>query len=257
MIVRSYFMGEKSFQVTCHAAAAHQRDEEAKTEEASGLEPMQKKKAAEERKEESKKEKEEDTAMTDVYKTDAEYEEERKASIAAAKKELAQLLDPKLAGGGPLMDVGIYPLNGMRLFSREDPAEFTAMVATRDHASHRFDGMEQTMEFTMKFPSGILASVGTSYGENMPGFLRIHGDKGTIELGPAFDYTGIHLRSLDPHVQADATSPDEQTFHFQLEAAHFAECIRTGATPKTPGEEGLKDMLAIEAIYRAAGHPIA
>lgn len=166
-------------------------------------------------------------------------------------------LDPKLAGGGPIMDVGIYALNAMRYFSREEPASFTAVVSTRDHTSHRFDGMEQTMEFTMTFPSGILASVGTSYGEDMPGFVRIHGDKGTIELGPAFDYTGIHLRSLNPKVHADATSPDEQTFHFQLEATHFAECVRTGATPRTPGEEGLKDLLAIEAIYRAAGHPIA
>ena len=166
-------------------------------------------------------------------------------------------LDPKLAGGGPIMDVGIYPLNAMRYFSREEPIAFTAVVSTRDHASHRFDGMEQTMEFTMTFPSGIVASVGTSYGEDMPGFVRIHGDKATIELGPAFDYTGIHLRSLDDKVHADATSPEEETFHFQLEAAHLAECIRTGTTPRTPGEEGLKDLLAIEAIYRAAGHPIA
>ncbi|KAL4793993.1 hypothetical protein BDV19DRAFT_208306 [Aspergillus venezuelensis] len=92
---------------------AHQRDEEAKTEEASGLEPMQKKKAAEERKEESKEEKEEDTAMTDVYKTDAEYEEERKASIAAAKKELAELLDPKLAGDDGTNKTGLYELRGV------------------------------------------------------------------------------------------------------------------------------------------------
>lgn len=166
-------------------------------------------------------------------------------------------LDPKLAGGGPIMDVGIYPLNAMRYFSREEPTAFTAAVSTRDHASGRFQGMEQTMEFTMTFPSGVAASVGTTYGANMPGFVRIHGSKGTLEIGPAFDYTGIHLRSLDPQVHADATSPDDETFHFQLEATHFANCIRSGATPRTPGEEGLKDLLAIEAIYRAAGHPIA
>ena len=166
-------------------------------------------------------------------------------------------LDPKLAGGGPIMDVGIYPLNAMRYFSREDPSAFTAAVATRDHTSGRFAGMEQTMEFTMTFPSGILASVRTSYGENMPGFLRIHGDKGVLELAPAFDYTGIHLKSLLPNLHADTTSPSEQTFHFQLEATHFADCIRANKTPRTPGEEGLQDLLAIEAIYRAAGHPIA
>ena len=166
-------------------------------------------------------------------------------------------LDPKLAGGGPIFDVGIYPLNAIRYLSREEPSAFTAAVSTRDHTTGRFRGMEQTMEFTMTFPSGILASIGTSYGESMPGVLRIHGDKGTLELAPAFDYTGIHLKSLAPGVAADTSSPNDQTFHFQLEATHFAQCIRNNATPRTPGEEGLKDMLAIEAVYRAAGHPLA
>ncbi len=167
-------------------------------------------------------------------------------------------LNPKLAGGGPIMDVGIYPLNAIRYFSREEPASFTAITATRDHTSGRFAGMEQTMQFTMQMPSGIIASLGTTYGASMPGILRIHGDKGTLELAPAFDYVGIHLKSYDTrNLHADTTSPMEETAHFQLEAEHFAQCVRTGATPRTPGEEGLKDLLAIEAVYRAAGHPIA
>ena len=58
-------------------------------------------------------------------------------------------------------------------------------------------------------------------------------------------------------MHADSTSPDEPTTHFQLEATHFAECIRSNTTPRAPGEEGLKDLLAIEAVYRATGHPIA
>ena len=35
------------------------------------------------------------------------------------------------------------------------------------------------------------------------------------------------------------------------------DCIRNNKEPEAPGEEGLKDMLGIEAIYRAAGAPIA
>ncbi|KAL4805827.1 hypothetical protein BDV18DRAFT_13503 [Aspergillus unguis] len=91
---------------------AHKREEEAKTEEATGLEPMQKKKATEERKEEAKA-KDEDTSMTDVYKTDAEYEEEKKASIIAAKKELAELLDPKVATDSGTNKTGLYELRGV------------------------------------------------------------------------------------------------------------------------------------------------
>jgi predicted dehydrogenase len=90
----------------------------------------------------------------------------------------------------------------------------------------------------------------------MPGFLRIHGDKGALELAPAYNYDGVHLVSLGGDY-VDITSQGDSVMHFVLEAEHFANCIRTGATPRTPGEEGLHDMLAIEAIYKAAGTPIA
>ncbi|KAL3472340.1 hypothetical protein BJX99DRAFT_235763 [Aspergillus californicus] len=92
---------------------ARQRDEDIKADEASGMEPMQKKKATEERKEEAKKPKDEDAAMTDVFKTDAEYEAERTASISAAKKELTELLDPQLAADSGTNTSGLYELRGV------------------------------------------------------------------------------------------------------------------------------------------------
>ncbi len=167
-------------------------------------------------------------------------------------------LDPKLAGGGPLMDIGIYPLNAIRFFTREDPVQASAFVSTRDTTSGRFKGMEESMVFNLRFNSGILATVGTTYGANMPSYVRIHGTKGSLEISPAVDYTGIHLTSMgnkDLHV--DTTSPMVDTFHFQLEAEHLAECIRTNKEPKTPGLEGLRDLSVMEAIYKAAGKPIA
>ena len=72
-------------------------------------------------------------------------------------------LDRKLAGGGPILDLGIYPLNAIRHITGEEPDAFTAVVSTRDK-SGRFASVEQSMEWTMKFPSGIIASCGCSYG---------------------------------------------------------------------------------------------
>lgn len=166
-------------------------------------------------------------------------------------------LTKKLGGGGSLMDVGIYPLNAIRYFTREEPVDFTAVTATRDHASGRFAEVEESIGWTMKFPSGIVASVSSSYGANVPGFVRVHGEKASIELAPAFSYDKIHLSGLDDNLHADSTSSSDETHHFRLEAEHFASCVRANIPPNTPGEEGLKDMLAIEAIYKAAGSPIA
>ncbi len=163
----------------------------------------------------------------------------------------------KLGGGGSLMDVGIYPLNNIRWILGEEPAAYTGVVSTRDRASGRFAEVEQSVSWTMKFPSGVIAALGSTYGSDMPPFLRIHGERGTLEITNAYAYTGVRLRGIGGGQRVDLSTPGDETNHFLLEAEHFADCVRTGATPKTPGEEGLADLRAIEAVYRAAGTPIA
>jgi predicted dehydrogenase len=165
-------------------------------------------------------------------------------------------LSKKLGGGGALMDLGIYPLNAIRLLTGEEPTDFTAIVTTRDH-SGRFAEVEQSMEWTMKFSSGILASCGCSYGQRGPSFLHINAGKGYLEVDPAFTYDGVHVHGEVNDRPFDRLGTGKLPFQFTIEAEHFADCIRSNKEPESPGEEGLKDMLAIEAIYKAAGAPIA
>ncbi len=166
-------------------------------------------------------------------------------------------LNRALGGGGALMDLGIYPLNAIRHIAAEEPSAVTAMIATRE-TSGRFSEVEQSMEWTMKFPSGIVASCGCSYGTDGNGFLNIYGDKGFIQMDPGFYYDGVRIRVFINYKQTiDEVGTGKMPFQFTLEADHFADCVRNNKEPESPGEEGLKDMIAIEAIYRAAGAPIA
>jgi predicted dehydrogenase len=165
-------------------------------------------------------------------------------------------LDKKLAGGGSLLDLGIYPLNAIRHITGEEPTDFTAVASTRDH-SGRFAEVEQSLEWTMKFPSGIIAACGCSYGARGPSYLSIHGDAGYLEMNPAFLYGSVHMGGEVNHQPVDELHSAPNTAQFTLEAEHFADCIRNNKQPLSPGEEGLKDMIAIEAIYKAAGRPIA
>jgi predicted dehydrogenase len=165
-------------------------------------------------------------------------------------------LDRKLAGGGPLLDMGIYPLNAIRHITGEEPTILTAAVSTTDH-SGRFTQVEQNLEWTMKLPSGITASCSCSYGASAPGFLRIVGDSGNVEFQPAFNYDGLRVHGTVNGKPLDIVSKEKNPYQFTLEADHFADCVRNNKQPLPTGEEGLKDMLAIEAIYRAAGKPIA
>ena len=166
-------------------------------------------------------------------------------------------LNRKFAGGGPIMDLGIYPLNAIRFITGEEPTEFTAVTSTMDKTPGRYIGIEESIEWTMKFPSGIVASCGSSYGDEGPAFLEINGDRGSLEVSPGYFYDSVHFRGQGRGGPFEETSPGRQPYQFVLEAKHFADCIRKNHEPNTPGAEGLKDMLAIEAIYRAAGHPIA
>ena len=165
-------------------------------------------------------------------------------------------LNRTLAGGGSLLDLGIYPLNAIRWISGEEPASFSAQVATK-LPGPRFASVEESVEFSMKFPSGTLASSGCSYGEDGANYLSIDGTKGNLWVEPAFGYQGLKFHGVTINGPVNQVSPGKQPYQFTAEADHFADCIRNNTEPATPGEEGLEDMRVIEAIYRTAGAPIA
>jgi len=168
-------------------------------------------------------------------------------------------LDRKLAGGGPLMDVGIYPLNTTRFLFGEEPGDIKANSSVIDHDG-RFDQVEENLAWIMKFPSGITASYNTTYGAQMPGFLRIFGSKGILTLEPAFGYEGTHLVARingpsrgQPGTTIDMPSPDKDPIEFVHEADYFANCIQNNLPVGPSGEEGLRDTRIMMDIYRASG----
>jgi predicted dehydrogenase len=161
-------------------------------------------------------------------------------------------LNKKLAGGGPLFDVGIYSLNACRYLTGEEPSQISAFASVIDRDG-RFNQVEENVSWTMKFPSGIVASCNTTYGANMTGYYRVYGSRGWLDANPAFYYDGLRLRAEFPGTQLDELNPARDPSHFVLQAEHFSHCIQNGLEPKTPGEEGLRDMRYITEIYRSAG----
>ncbi len=164
-------------------------------------------------------------------------------------------LDRKMAGGGPLMDVGIYCLNASRYLTGEEPHEIKANSSVIDHDG-RFNTVEENVSWTMKFPSGIVAACNTTYGGTMTGYFRVHGAKGALQMLPAFNYDGMHLTAeIGRTEKIDELSPNRDPIEFTWQTDHFADCIWNDKTPKTPGEEGLRDTELMSQIYQAAGLP--
>ena len=161
-------------------------------------------------------------------------------------------LNKKLAGGGPLFDVGIYSLNACRYLTGEEPEDIKAFASTIDHDG-RFNEVEENVSWTMRFPSGIVAACNTTYGAPMEGYYRVHGSKGWLHVDEAFSYDGLRLHADFSGTQLDEPNPSKDPSHFKAEADHFSHCVQNNLEPKSPGEEGLKDMRYITQIYRSAG----
>ena len=160
-------------------------------------------------------------------------------------------LTKKLAGGGPLMDVGIYSLNACRYLTGEEPVSVKAYSSVIDKDG-RFNEVEENLSWTMRFPSGIVATCTTSYGASLPGFYRVHGSKGMMHVEPAFGYDGLHLKAnIQGQPPIDEPNPAKDPAQFIPEADDLALSILQNREPKANGEEGLRDMHWIEAIYKA------
>ena len=164
-------------------------------------------------------------------------------------------LNRKLAGGGPLMDVGIYSLNACRQLTGEEPSDLAAFASVIDHDG-RFSEVEENLSWSMKFPSGVVASCATTYGARMNGFYAVQGPLGNLELDTAFNYEGQHLKATMGKTELDEPSVLRDPSQFTRQADYFADCIRKGTVPKSSGEEGLHDMELIARIYQSAGRSL-
>jgi predicted dehydrogenase len=158
-------------------------------------------------------------------------------------------LNPKLSGGGSLMDIGIYCVNTMRWLAGSNPTDATAAKWTDDPI--RFSGVEDSIAFRLTHPGGLVCQGTSSYSARAASFVQVHGDKGWAALNPAFAFE--EERRLFGKIQGHWF---EQKFkvidEFVLELDAFADGIRRGKDPEPDGLEGWRDIATVEAIYRSA-----
>lgn len=164
--------------------------------------------------------------------------------------------DKRRAGGGSLPDIGLYCLNFARFVTGEEPVEVSAW-AWSTSGDERFAEIEENIAWQMRFSSGVVARCSAAYDAHESRVARLHFQKATVRLDPAFAYKGLRLyvdrRSEQREdVEARQECIFDEASQFGAEIDHMAECILTGRRPATPGEEGLQDHRIMEAIYRSA-----
>ncbi len=149
----------------------------------------------------------------------------------------------KSLGGGAMYDMGVYPLNATRYSTGLEPIAVTARASTTRPAIYK--EVEETMYFELEFPGGITAVCETSFGKNMND-LQVTCSKGWYKLSPFQSYSGINGITSDGK-KLNATIPNQQARQMDDDALSIIN-----RTPMlVPGEEGLKDIRVVEAIYRS------
>ena len=147
------------------------------------------------------------------------------------------------AGGGALMDMGVYVVQGARYVTGMEPL----YVQAREEKlrPNVFAEVDETVYWTMEFPQGITATCKTSY--NAGGnHLRVEAEKGWFELTAAYRYGGMAGATskgplnFDPNINQQAAQMDD-----------FALCIKENKPTRVPGEMGRQDIRVIVAIYRS------
>ncbi len=155
-------------------------------------------------------------------------------------------LDPKLSGGGAMMDIGIYSINGARYMIGEEPIWVTAQETKNDPVKFK-EGIDETIQFQMGFPGGAVASCLSTYAVSHLDRFFLNGIEGFAEMQPSTGYGPIKARTHKgplnlPHITHQTVQMDK-----------MAEIILENKSPKIPvdGEEGVKDMKIIDAIFKA------
>ncbi len=152
-------------------------------------------------------------------------------------------LTQKYAGGGPLMDVGIYVIQALCYTTGMQPIAVTAQEGPKTDPE-RFSEVEQSLSWQMEFPNGLIAEGKTSYEDRM-NFLRAEAERGVFELTSAFNYTG----------QRGSTPAGAMSFPWVNQQAKqmdgIALSIRNNKQSIVPGEMGRRDVVYLQAIYEA------
>jgi predicted dehydrogenase len=151
-------------------------------------------------------------------------------------------LKKDLAGGGSLLDVGIYLVQACRYVTGEEPEYVKAH--TENKRPDLFTEVEDTVHWEMGFPSGVVASCTCSYSEE-ESFIEVEAEKGGFSLNPAFVFEGIAGKVNTEEMKFPEVMPEA------LLLDHVAYSILYKAPSPVNGTEGMKDIRVIAAIYRS------
>ncbi len=151
-------------------------------------------------------------------------------------------LKKALAGGGAVMDVGVYCIQGSRYATGLEPVAISAQEFKTDPV--KFGEVDETVTWQLEFPNGIVSNSTTSYSLRT-NRLYVNYEKARAELEPAYSYRGLAGHINNEPLDFGRTNQQAK----QMDG--FVKTIWEDVESDVSGEEGLRDMRVVEALYQS------
>src|SRR5688572_15501739 len=173
------------------------------------------------------------------------YGKVQTVSVAAGYKEnrTDHWKQKKNMGGGVMYDMGVYPLNAARYATGLEPIAVTAKASTTRPEIYK--EVEEVMNFDLEFPGSVTAKCEATFSRGV-NVLETKFANGWYKLEPYQIYSGLKGVTSDGK-PLDAVIPNQQAKQMDDDAIS----ILNKKSLLVPGEEGLKDIRVVEAVYRS------
>jgi predicted dehydrogenase len=175
------------------------------------------------------------------------------------------MLQKARSGGGPMFNLGVHWIDLYRWLLADEVVE---VIGKNARANQQYD-IEDNSFALLTFSRGTVLALDISYtvpdsypfGRDL--YLALRGTNGMLAWSPSFEGTKERLfvcsdsgeHSEAARQQIDFELPPEPGYagvmglRFLLD---FVESVRTGQPPAIAGEDGLKALEVVEAIYQSA-----
>ena len=155
-------------------------------------------------------------------------------------------LKKEMAGGGPLMNLGVYCVQVSRYVTGEEPISVTAQYGPVTMPD-LFKEVEESITWQLNFPSGAVCTSATTSNCNIDKFYA-SAENGFFELSPALSYGPFKGKSSNRVFNFPTIN--QQTA--QLDGIGKLILENKQLPDHISGKEGLKDLKILEAIYKSA-----
>ncbi|GAB5520357.1 MAG: Gfo/Idh/MocA family oxidoreductase [Rhodothermales bacterium] len=147
-------------------------------------------------------------------------------------------------GGGPLYDMGVYPINAIRYATGMEPVAVTGRLWSE--RTEMYDEVEEFAEFTLEMSNGLMAYGETAFGKSS-GYLDVTCADGWYHLRPFQSYSGVKGEASNGTVW-----PADPNHQQARQMDNDARAILEGRGPRVPGEDGMADVRIVNAIRRSS-----